>query len=46
VEFKRFVIPACEVHTEIFPAKLGNKAGVLGAAQFIFFSVKSSDTKN
>lgn len=45
-EFKRFVIPACEVHTEIIPAKLGNKAGILGAAQFVFFSVKSSDTMN
>ncbi len=39
-EFRKQVMPDCAVNTEICAAKLGNNAGVLGAAQFVFVNSK------
>ncbi|MEA4936027.1 MAG: ROK family protein [Paludibacter sp.] len=35
-EFQKQVMPDCAVNTKICAAKLGNRAGILGAAQFVF----------
>lgn len=39
-EFDKFVIANCALHTEMIAARLGNKAGILGAAQWAFVRVK------
>lgn len=38
--YDQFVISSCSLHTEVISAKLGNKAGVLGAGQWVFLSAK------
>lgn len=35
-EMDRYVVPGCAVNTKICAAQLGNKAGILGAAQWAF----------
>lgn len=37
--YKKYVMPDCAVNTEIVAARLGNKAGLLGAAQLIFQTI-------
>lgn len=34
--FNQFVVPSCAVNTRLTTAKLGNKAGILGSAQWVF----------
>jgi len=40
-EFRKYVMPDCAVNTKLCLAELGNKAGILGAAQFAFSSIKN-----
>ena len=40
-EFRKYVMPDCAVNTQLCLAQLGNKAGILGAAQFAFSSIKN-----
>lgn len=39
-EFRKYVMPDCAVNTQLCLAELGNKAGILGAAQFAFSNLK------
>ena len=39
-EFRKYVMPDCAVNTQLCLAKLGNKAGILGAAQFAYTNLK------
>ncbi len=38
-EFRKYVMPDCAVNTQLCLAQLGNKAGILGAAQFAFVNL-------